>query len=58
MANWNMIDIDSENSLFANINVYYYSEEEPDIDGIYWHYASGKPAIWREITETDYFFKI
>ena len=27
--------------------VYYYSEEEPTVEGNYWHYdENGNPAIW------------
>ena len=35
----------------SNTQVYFFSEEEPSEPGNYWHYSSGKPAIWGEETE-------
>ncbi len=30
----------------ATVNVYYYSETQPQTQGNYWHYVDGEPVIW------------
>jgi hypothetical protein len=30
----------------SSVTVYYYSEEEPLFDGLYWHYVNGAVEVW------------
>lgn len=44
---WNSIQ--QETSAIGAINesnLYYYSEAEPNVAGLYWHYVEAVPIIW------------
>lgn len=49
-AQWNKIAINSDNSDLTNATRYYYSEENPYVDGVtsgnYWHYENGEIVVW------------
>ena len=34
------------NTIDANVNVYFYSEEEPSTPNMFWHFVDGVPTIW------------
>jgi len=40
------IDIANGNEDFTKANIYYYTDEEPDGEGKYWHYVNGTVTIW------------
>ncbi len=42
LRNWDKI----ENNPFTTKTVYYYSEQQPNVDGYYWYYADGVPTEW------------
>jgi hypothetical protein len=33
----------------SSVTVYYYSEEEPLFDGLYWHYVNGAVEVWEMV---------
>ena len=48
---WQDIDILSGNESLSNATVYYYSETEPTVNGNWWRYAEGEPAVWENNNE-------
>jgi hypothetical protein len=47
-AEWQNISISSDNSYLTSATRYYYSEEEPMVDGNWWHYVDGEVVVWGE----------
>ncbi|MCD8041188.1 MAG: leucine-rich repeat protein [Clostridia bacterium] len=49
-SEWSAITIGSYNTYLTNVDIYYYSETEPDYtDGYnYWHYVDGEIVVWTE----------
>jgi hypothetical protein len=45
-AQWNEINIGSNNDPLTNATRYYYSETQPTVEGNFWHYVNGVPAVW------------
>ena len=43
---WSKISIGTNNKSLTSATVYYYSENEPEREGNYWHYADGVPTAW------------
>ena len=43
---WSDITIDNGNSDLTKATRYYYSENEPTIEGNFWRYVDGEPTIW------------
>ena len=50
-SDWRQTSISPEgNEALTQATVYFYSEEQPDVEGNLWHYdTEGAPAIWTEI---------
>jgi hypothetical protein len=46
-SDFNKITIASK--ALSSVTVYYYSEEEPLFDGLYWHYVNGTVEIWEMV---------
>ena len=59
---WIRIDIYFPDTAFSNATRYYYSENQPTIEGNYWRYVDGVPTVWvfeeKPIVETDASFFI
>lgn len=43
---WANITIDMDNSVLTKATIYYYSENQPDGEGNYWHYVNNIPTVW------------
>lgn len=43
-----MSNVGDGNSYFTSAKVYMYSELEPEMEGDFWHYVEGAPAVWPE----------
>ncbi len=43
---WNEISIDDNNSHLTSATRYYYSADEPVVEGKYWRYINGMPTPW------------
>lgn len=48
LENWNMIDIKTNNSGISNPNIYYFSDNEPNQSGNFWHYINSEIVIWNK----------
>lgn len=47
-ADWEEVDMSSENSKLNSVRFYYYSETQPPVKGNYWYYDNnGKVAFWK-----------
>ena len=46
-SQWSSISFSSYNTSLTNASRYYYSETDPGVTGVYWHYnENGEPEIW------------
>ncbi len=51
-SDWENIAIASENDNLTSATVYYYSENEPTVEGYFWHYDENDvPTVWECIVE-------
>lgn len=45
-AEWESIEIGTDNEPLSTATIYYYSETQPTTSGNYWHYVDGVPTVW------------
>ena len=47
-AEWDSVTFADGNDhlINAGVTIAFYSEEEPTLEGSYWHYVEGKPTLW------------
>lgn len=45
IEDWSLVNVEQKNDPLIK-NLFYYSEEEPLIEGNYWHYVKGVPTVW------------
>ena len=53
-AEWNSINIATDNDDLLNATRYYYSETQPTTAGNFWHYVDGVPTAWGTYVEPNY----
>ncbi len=53
VEDWDKILISGDNPALTDATRYYYSENEPTVDGDFWHYVDGIPTKWGEDEEPE-----
>lgn len=43
---WKDIEIFDFNDSLMKANKYFYSNEKPSVEGIYWHFVDNIPTVW------------
>ena len=43
---WRGVFVGKNGNDIHNAQIYFYSPAKPSVDGQYWHYVDGVPAVW------------